>query len=294
MLMRRPWGVRQIRRMRRELAALGRWDVVVAHQLKTAYYGACLPAERHVLDLTDSLSLYRTMLLEERYIARWLTLTGVDREEARWASKYDVTVLSTLKDAAAVRELAPSANVQVVENGTRPWRAPVKSGRKDSVLYVGDLRYPPNSDGLKYLLGEIWPLLRVHVPDVRLRVIGKLKRHPSVEGVDWLGYVEELKPEYERALALLNTVRFGVGSRRKVLDAWAAGVPVVSTKRGAAGLSYTKGGHITIADGAGEFVSAINNLREQTFWSQASQTAWKHAQSYASDELWGAFWRENL
>lgn len=289
----RPWGAWRISRLREAVQEIGTWDIVVALQMKSAYYGVKAEAPRHVLDLTDSLGLYRRALGPRRSLVRWISLTGASREEALWARRYDVVVLSATADAEEVRRRAPYADVRVVENGTRPWAEPVPPGGKESLLFVGDLRYLPNRDGLNYLLREIWPEVYCAHPRFQLRIVGEPPRKcAAAEGVCWVGYVPDLAPEYRRALALLNTVRFGTGSRRKVLDAWAAGVPVISTEAGAVGLRYESGEDILVAQDGNSFANAVSMLENEEMWQRISRFGWERAQTYAAHKLWRRFWAD--
>ena len=293
----RPWGLLEMPRLQDIAEKLGSdWDAVVGLQLKSAYYAYCLPARIRILDLTDSLALYRQDLGLTRNILRWMSLTGVAQAEAFWAGKFDVGLVCTDRDASVIRTHNPRAALQVVENGTRPWQEPVTESDKTTVLFVGDLKYPPNRDGVKFLVNDIWPSIHSALPHLRLRVVGRggkeISRMLRAQGVDWVGYVDDLKQEFRSAIALLNTVRYGSGSRRKVLDAWSAGVPVVSTKKGAAGLDYIPGKHLLEAETPSEFVQTLLHLADHPqVWRELSLAGWDKAQQCEVSRIWDPVWR---
>ena len=181
------------------------------------------------------------------------------------------------------------------------WTSPVTSqGMKDSLLFIGSLHYPPNRDGLVWFLRDVWPTILATQPDMQLRVVGEGPRGAGrwMKGprVSWVGYVSDLTPEYNRAVALVNPIRYGTGTRRKILGAWAAGVPVVSTTRGAQGLDYINQEHLLLADAADEFASAVRILRESPeTWHRLNRAGWEHARNrYDSLRAWGVALHEIL
>lgn len=287
----RPLGMSETRRVAQSLQRIGdAWDLVVAFQTKMAYYGSNLPAKIHVLEQTDSLTVYRESLRNRGYFLRWFSLRGISREERRWAERYDVTFLSAMTDVENFRQRMPSADIRLVENGALPSPKPVEWGPKDSLLFVGDLRYPPNLTAVRELATAWWPILRRAYPEIQLRIVGRLPNtwpRMRTMGVTWVGHVHDLYDEYARAIALINPVTFGAGSRRKVLEAWAVGLPVISTSRGLGGLRFTPDTAI-VADTAEQAVAGLRELlNSRDTWSRMSKAGLDHVRhSYDSLRLW--------
>ena len=297
----RPWGTWRTPRVAKELMAFGHWDAVVGFQLKSAYYAEKVPAETRILELTDSLGLYRKALPALRNPLRWLSLSGAAREEARWAARFDVSFVCAERDSKEVALRSPDATIRIVPNGAQCWREPVSPGRlKDSLVFIGSLYYPPNQDGLRWFLQEVWPLVAAQHPEIGLRVVGEgprsIRRWLAGPRVTWTGYLPDLAPEYERALALVNPIRYGTGTRRKILYAWGAGVPVISTSEGASGLIAEDGEHLIIADRPEQFARAVGTLSaDREAWTALSTSGWKLAREhYAPAEIWGAALRDVL
>jgi glycosyltransferase involved in cell wall biosynthesis len=108
--------------------------------------------------------------------------------------------------------------------------------------FVGRLNYLPNQDALRWLAAEIWPALRARWPAARLRVIGagagpSLRRQLNRPGIELAADVPDIRPHLEDAVALLVPMRMGGGIQVKIVEAMAAGVPVISTRFGYRGLS---------------------------------------------------------
>jgi glycosyltransferase involved in cell wall biosynthesis len=130
------------------------------------------------------------------------------------------------------------------------------------LIFVGNLSYQPNHDGLLWFLGDVWPGLRDVVPGVSLMVAGsnpdqQLRRLCQQDGVELIVNPQDLMPLYRLADAAIVPLRFGSGSRIKILEAGAHGVPVISTFAGAEGLNLHPDAHAFLSDEtAGAFVNS--------------------------------------
>jgi glycosyltransferase involved in cell wall biosynthesis len=157
--------------------------------------------------------------------------------------------------------------VAVVPNGYRVVDEPV--GRvavadPPTVVFQGTLRYAPNAEGARFLVDEVAPLLRRLVPDVRIRLVGTTS--PALLSLDdppavtLVGQVPDIADELARADLVVVPLRFGSGTRLKVLEAFAQKVPVVSTTLGAEGLGVEDRVHLLLADTAAELAGACARL----------------------------------
>lgn len=157
--------------------------------------------------------------------------------------------------------------VAVVPNAyPRPDRPVGRSdvGSPPTVLFHGTLRYPPNADAARWLAGRIGPALRNLVPDARIRLVGlgnsdqaRLNDPPATTVV---GPVADIVTELAGADVVVVPVRFGSGTRVKILEAFAHRIPVVSTTLGAEGLGLVDGRHLLLADSAQGVATACARL----------------------------------
>lgn len=125
------------------------------------------------------------------------------------------------------------------------------------VVMIANFGYDPNAEGAQWFLDEVMPIMRSVLPDLSLALVG-----PGSErfiGVG-RGMVDDLAPIYEAASVAVAPVLTGSGTRTKVIEAWAHGVPVVSTTRGVDGLGATDGIDVVVADTAAEFASGVLSL----------------------------------
>jgi len=165
-------------------------------------------------------------------------------------------VVCSLREREELQRLAPSARIAVVENGVdvagfQP-RANISAPSR-KLVFVGLMDYYPNVEAATSFAQNTWPRLRQRFPELTLWIVGA-NPTPAVielgklEGVTVTGTVPEVRPYYRDALAAIVPLRSGGGTRLKILEAMAAGVPVVSTPLGAEGLTVTPGENILLAD----------------------------------------------
>jgi polysaccharide biosynthesis protein PslH len=144
--------------------------------------------------------------------------------------------------------------------------APVRGvSREPRLLFVGGLHWPPNLDAIQYLVAEIWPRIRQARPDASLTVVGRddvaaAAALRGVPGVTLTGYVDDVSPHFAASRALVVPLRAGSGMRVKILDAFARGVPVVSTPTGHEGIDVEPGVHVLSAADAASFAGQALRL----------------------------------
>lgn len=141
--------------------------------------------------------------------------------------------------------------------------------KKDSVLFVGNLSYPPNLDAISYFLSEIFPAVSSRL---KLQIVGTRPAQPEYrqrlaeisqqKRIEIFYDVETCSPFYKSALAAVVPLRKGSGTRLKILEAFAHGCPVVSTSKGCEGLNVRDGNELLVRDAPTEFALACNKLME--------------------------------
>lgn len=146
-------------------------------------------------------------------------------------------------DARALRLITGHPSVEVVPNGValpELDELPGEAG-EPTVIFTGVLSYGPNIEAARYFAREVWPEVRGRVPDARFVVAGRSPA-PEVEalasepGVTLRPDVPDLAAEIRRAWVAVAPMRTGSGIKNKVLEAWAAGRPVVLTELATNGL----------------------------------------------------------
>jgi glycosyltransferase involved in cell wall biosynthesis len=195
------------------------------------------------------------------------SLERLDRE-SWWAAFHRVERRAQLLTVANPDEAARlGPHVAVVPNGADvpdelPARAP---GLRPVLTFVGLMRYEANRDGATWLVQEIVPELRRRLgDDFEVRIVGEattaVRALAAEPNVTVTGFVDDLERELARSDLVVVPLRLGTGTRLKILEGFAHGLPVVSTTIGAAGLDVTSGEHLLLADTATEFASACARL----------------------------------
>lgn len=189
--------------------------------------------------------------------------------EARSLKKVDAAVAISRADADVFQALA-GVRAHVVPQAVTYVKKPFAPVTPPEVGYVGSLAWRPNAQGLDWVCQEVWPKVRARAPDLTLSIVGSgLPEGPSgpvvppawqVTGVKTLGFVRELAPHEARWSAMVAPVFGGSGVRIKLLEAFRAGVPVVTTPDGAAGLDLEDGRELFIAKDAAEFAARVVEL----------------------------------
>lgn len=178
--------------------------------------------------------------------------------------RFGRVLVTSEEDAEAVKRLAPGARTTIFPN-TIPLRpAPVRA-EEDAIAFSGNLAYQPNTEAVRYFAGQVWPLLRAKWPNLVWRIIGKnpaeIQRYVQAgEYIQVVGPVEDAIGELARVRVVVVPVLAGSGTRVKILEAWAAGAPVVSTTVGAEGLGARAGEHLLIADTPAQFSETVSAL----------------------------------
>ncbi len=136
-----------------------------------------------------------------------------------------------------------------------------------NIMTLGSLHYPPNADGIRWFLNEVFPLVQEQAPDVTLTIIGKNPPTDFVQAAAQLpdtvkvtGYVTDLTPYMEAAALMVVPVRAGGGMRVRLLEAFARAMPAVTTTVGLEGIEAVHGREVLVADDAVSFAAATVRL----------------------------------
>lgn len=173
--------------------------------------------------------------------------------------------------AASVRSRLNLAQVRTIPNGIATAGRQTSAPESDVLIFVGNLSYEPNVDGLLWFVSSVWPIVRSRLPDVRLVVAGSLpteavRQACTGPGISLHADPPDLAPLYRQASLAVVPLRLGNGSRIKILEAGAHGVPVVSTRKGAEGLDLRPDREALLSDSdAGDLAGAcIAGLCDRT------------------------------
>jgi sugar transferase (PEP-CTERM/EpsH1 system associated) len=245
------------------------FDAIYVHLFRMAQFVADRERPYRILDLTDVISSEIERSLPYRgglwRLVYRLELPRIRRYEREIAARFDETWL--ISDAERELFLAdgPAGNAYVVANGVDTERfRPTGRAPAGGLIFVGHMGVFHNVDAAEWLVNEILPLIRQEYPGVRLDLVGA---EPSAAvqalagpGVHVVGHTPDLNTALISAQVFVAPLRFAAGIQNKVLEAMAAGLPVVTTSHVNAGLGAADGRHLIVADEAEAFAEAVVGL----------------------------------
>jgi polysaccharide biosynthesis protein PslH len=262
------------------------YNVIHADQLSMAGYGqlaarASRPhTPRTVLDEHNAIYvLTQRMADTETNLPRRLLMNrearAFARYEARMIKSYDALLTVIPEDQERLlalfqpgerRRLALKFTVVPICVDVEQTLPVIRhKGHPPTILHLGTMFYPPNSHGALWFACEVLPLIHAHIPEARFMIIGKnppreVEALSSDPRIEVMGYVPDLEPYLARTDVFAVPLHAGSGMRVKILDAWRAGLPVVSTPIGAEGIEIRAGENILLAAHAQAFAEATVRL----------------------------------
>lgn len=181
---------------------------------------------------------------------------------------FDATCVAAAADVERITERPRCGQHEHVPNAVH--LSPFAPAREDprlcpQILFVGSLGYLPNILGVEWFVRKVLPRIRAASPAVEFRIAGRspvpaVQRLAAEAGVSVVANPDDVLPLYGGASIIVCPVFAGGGSRIKILEAFSAGVPVVSTEAGADGLSAPGRMCLVIANDADSMAAACLTL----------------------------------
>lgn len=216
--------------------------------------------------------------LARRFYAR-LTASRLVALERDAMNSLDAHFTVSERDRNKLLKYSPDAPVSVIENGVdveylsgeriveayRNWPGQTGNPEAHRLIFVGSMDYHANVDAVVHFAREVWPALREKLGAVSFTIVGRdptdeVRKLGELPGIEVTGTVDDVRPYYHDALAQVVPLRVGGGSRLKILESMAAGVPVISTTLGAEGIEISNQENILIADDNETLVQACVEL----------------------------------
>jgi polysaccharide biosynthesis protein PslH len=188
--------------------------------------------------------------------------------ERKYFGRASLCSLVSERDAEVFRRVCPQAKQVVIPNGVdSDYFKPLGLDEKfPSIVFEGNMGFPPSVDAVLYFYREIFPLVVERVPEVKFFIVGK-DPAPEIQAlashrVTVTGYVDDVRPYLDQSSMFVCPMRKGAGIKNKILQAWAMAKPVLATTTAVGGLCATDGENILIADEPTSFAEAVVRLLE--------------------------------
>jgi glycosyltransferase involved in cell wall biosynthesis len=282
-----PYWVPELYPVVGEMVAADSFDLVIAETVPMGLYlhrNPWLPKVRTVISTHSCAGMARrtAMYLPER---TWWTSARehvLNRDLVRfefmlYRAVDQVWTLSE-QDRFTLQAHSHDLRVSVVPAGVdsdyfRPGTEPIDLDQ-ERLLFTGQFQDEQNRDAFRWFVTHAWPLVQARRPRATFRVVGPgmddsmhllAARYP---GVELVGEMRDIRPELQRARIFVSPLRIGSGLRIKILEAMAAGVPVVMTSNAAEGIPAQAGVNAMLADDPRKQAAAIDLLLSDPVYSR--------------------------
>ncbi|MGD0130506.1 MAG: glycosyltransferase [Bryobacteraceae bacterium] len=194
------------------------------------------------------------------------------RYELRVLPRFDRVQVCSAENGNYLLSFLPALSGRIDDN-----RAGIATSRYDfhaagrepeTMLFLGSFRHPPNQEGLNWFTKNVLPAVLEHKPRARLVIVGS-QPPPShslpdlPDNIELRGFVEDVREPLARYAVFVCPILSGSGMRVKLLEAFAAGIPVVSTPLGAEGLAEKDGEICALAEDPADFARKIVELFDE-------------------------------
>ncbi len=271
-----------------DLVQMGNFDFIHADQLTMVQFalrGVFASPGKKPKVIFDAHNAVWTIIERMQENARWF-LKPVLGIETKRVKRYEGELLKKVDHVLAVTEVDREALEEALRfTGTNTNHAPItvipiavdtqklqpvqRKPASRNIVTLGTLHYPPNADGIRWFVNEVFPLIRRRVADATLTIIGKNPPQDFLElaranshVIQVTGYVPELKPYLEESALMVVPVRAGGGMRVRILEAFAYAMPVVTTTIGLEGIQAVPGRDVLVADTPADFADRVVSLLE--------------------------------
>ena len=282
--------LRPMQELVNKLVLEGNFHFIHADQLTMAQFairGASAFTDKKPKVIFDAHNAVWTIVERMQEQARWF-LKPVLSIETKRVKRYEGELLKTVDyvlavtdvDKAGLEEALSFSNVRKEERvapitvipiavDTQQLQPIKRTPSSMNIVTLGTLHYPPNADGIRWFLNDVFPLVQERVPAATLTIIGKnppkdfldAAAH-SPKALKVTGYVPELAPYFEKSAVMVVPVRAGGGMRVRILEAFAYAMPVVTTTIGLEGINAEPGKDVLVADTETDFANYVSGLLE--------------------------------
>jgi len=207
---------------------------------------------------------------EENNIISKLILSWQSKQmmkvEKEIISSSDIIAAISEEDLKDTQKMVPNSHVYHVPLGLN-FNNPLPKANNSGVklLFVGRLDWPPNRDGLEWLLKSVWSKVIAQRDDIELTIVGSgnkswLNKYKNTPKINFIGFVDDIKSVYQECDFCIVPMRYGSGTRIKVLETFAMGRPLISSSMGIQGAGLQENDFVS-AETENDWVETLINIK---------------------------------
>lgn len=256
-------------------------DLIYVYSSSMAQYVMDAMGVRKIMDFADADShkwlqyfKFTWPPLSWVYFLEYLKMKAFEKKVAK---NFDSTIAISEDEKKLFGSYIKDLKMDVVNNGVdlEYFKPREKGYNLKQLIFVGAMDYIPNIDAVTYFFQQILPLVKEKVPDVKFYIVGgrpsaAVKKLAEDRSVVVTGFADDVRKVLTDSAVCVAPLRIARGVQNKILEAMAAGVPVVTTSKGNEGINARRGEDIFVEDDPRSFaqriVELLNNslLRNQT------------------------------
>jgi polysaccharide biosynthesis protein PslH len=238
-------------------------DLIIVQALRMSQYAN---PKKSIIDIVDTPSLQIRRALQHNcgvWKLIWkIELPKIEKYEKELINKHKLLLFASKPDMLALNNQKKSL---VLKNGTQISKIKRKE-QPNSIMFLGNMEYQPNIDGVKYFIKQILPQIKKKIPNIKFYVVGKNSKSVKYlenKNIIITGYVNNVSKYLNRCNVFVAPLRLGSGIQNKVLEAMNSEIPVITTSIVNNGVEAKDGKEIIVANNPEEFanktIELINN-----------------------------------
>jgi glycosyltransferase involved in cell wall biosynthesis len=255
-----------------ELCTQEKVDLIHADLLEMAQYVSHERKIPAIVDITDSMTLLGTRMLEaelgmRKKLSAYLGLLRVRKLEESLGRLFDLIITNSVVDEAVIKNLSAASRTVTITNGvdTEFFLTNQSNVEPDKIVFTGVMGYPPNEDAALYFSQDIFPMIRAQRPNVQFWIVGsdpsqQVRDLARCPGIHVTGEVEDVRPYIQSAAVIVCPLRIGSGVKNKILVAMAMQKATVATSLSIEGLDLIDNREVLLADDPRAFTDKVVDL----------------------------------
>lgn len=251
--------------------ASNNFDVIYVHLFRMAQFVISYKNQYRILDLTDIISteIKRSLPYRKSF---WKQLYSFEHQrifnyERKLINLFEETWLISNADQKLLASESPQANIKTVTNGIdiNVYHPINIKSIPQRMIFTGHMGVAHNIDAVRFFSSEVFPIIQKLFPECIFVIAGANPSQSVIDlssqaNVEILGFVKDLNYELNRSQVFVAPLRFAAGVQNKVLEAMAAGIPVITTTLVNEGINAKEGFEILIADTIEEYIIQLSKL----------------------------------